>query len=255
MFLLDPDDLLALNLDFRNCYKLDETVIEWNSLWVLIPMVLSLAGIGATFFVATILILHNQTPIVKASGRELCFMILTGCVCCYLNTFLLVARPNSFVCGAQRILVGTSFCMLYAPLLTKTNRIYRIFQSPETFPAGLRFISPESQLILTSLLVAVQLIVSVVWLVAEEPGTRLEFTPMLNKVILKCQIDEARFTMSLVYNMLLIALCTVYAVKTRNIPENFNEAKFIGFAMYTTCIVWLAFVPLYFGLKTDFRVS
>ena len=25
------------------------------------------------------------------------------------------------------------------------------------------------------------------------------------------------------------------------------EAKFIGFTMYTTCIIWLAFVPIYFG--------
>lgn len=41
-------------------------------------------------------------------------------------------------------------------------------------------------------------------------------------------------------------MCTVYAVLTRNIPEAFNESKFIGFTMYTTCIIWLAFVPIYF---------
>lgn len=41
-------------------------------------------------------------------------------------------------------------------------------------------------------------------------------------------------------------VCTVYAVITRNIPEAFNESKFIGFTMYTTCIIWLAFVPIYF---------
>lgn len=38
----------------------------------------------------------------------------------------------------------------------------------------------------------------------------------------------------------------MYAVLTRNIPEAFNESKFIGFTMYTTCIIWLAFVPIYF---------
>ena len=85
-------------------------------------------------------------------------------------------------------------------------------------------------------------------------GTRLEYSSNFDRVVLKCQINEVSFAGSLAYNMLLISLCTVYAVKTRNIPENFNEAKFIGFAMYTTCVVWLAFVPLYFGLKTDFRV-
>lgn len=36
-------------------------------------------------------------------------------------------------------------------------------------------------------------------------------------------------------------------LKTRNVPANFNEAKYIAFTMYTTCIIWLAFVPIYFG--------
>lgn len=35
--------------------------------------------------------------------------------------------------------------------------------------------------------------------------------------------------------------------QTRNVPANFNEAKYIAFTMYTTCIIWLAFVPIYFG--------
>lgn len=38
-----------------------------------------------------------------------------------------------------------------------------------------------------------------------------------------------------------------FLFKTRNVPANFNEAKYIAFTMYTTCIIWLAFVPIYFG--------
>ena len=49
------------------------------------------------------------------------------------------------------------------------------------------------------------------------------------------------------FDILLIVMCTLYAIKTRNLPENFNEAKFIGFTMYTTCVIWVAFVPIYFG--------
>jgi len=55
--------------------------------------------------------------------------------------------------------------------------------------------------------------------------------------------------------MFLITTCTLYAIKTRKIPENFNESKFIGFTMYTTCIIWLAFVPIYFGTGNNFEVS
>ena len=57
-----------------------------------------------------------------------------------------------------------------------------------------------------------------------------------------------------VYSMVLITVCTFYAIKTRKVPENFNEAKYIGFTMYTTCIIWLAFVPLYFGTANSHEV-
>ncbi|XP_016345443.1 metabotropic glutamate receptor 8-like [Sinocyclocheilus anshuiensis] len=49
------------------------------------------------------------------------------------------------------------------------------------------------------------------------------------------------------YSMVLMVTCTVYAIKSRGVPETFNEAKPIGFTMYTTCIIWLAFVPIFFG--------
>jgi metabotropic X receptor len=49
----------------------------------------------------------------------------------------------------------------------------------------------------------------------------------------------------LAYPILLVIVCTAYAIITRKIPEAFNESKHIGFTMYTTCIIWLAFVVIY----------
>lgn len=54
-------------------------------------------------------------------------------------------------------------------------------------------------------------------------------------------------TAPLGFDFFLIAMCTLYAFKTRNVPENFNEAKFIGFTMYTTLVIWVAFVVIYFS--------
>ena len=45
----------------------------------------------------------------------------------------------------------------------------------------------------------------------------------------------------------LLQLSSFLLPQTRNVPANFNEAKYIAFTMYTTCIIWLAFVPIYFG--------
>ncbi|XP_018024995.1 metabotropic glutamate receptor 3 [Hyalella azteca] len=49
----------------------------------------------------------------------------------------------------------------------------------------------------------------------------------------------------------IILICTIYAWKTRKIPESFNESKYIGFTMYTTCVLWIAFLPIYYSTSND----
>lgn len=71
---------------------------------------------------------------------------------------------------------------------------------------------------------------TVLWMWMEPPGTRAAY-PQRDQTILKCRMEDSSFLLSQVFNVLLIAVCTVYAVKTRKIPENFNESKFIGFTM------------------------
>lgn len=67
------------------------------------------------------------------------------------------------------------------------------------------------------------------------------------RVILQCKTQNTHLAISFLYNFFLVILCTIYAIKTRKIPENFNEARFIGFTMYSICIIWVAFIPIYFG--------
>ena len=71
--------------------------------------------------------------------------------------------------------------------------------------------------------------------------------PSIREVYLICNTTNLGVVTPLGYNGLLILSCTFHAFKTRNVPANFNEAKYIAFTMYTTCIIWLAFVPIYFG--------
>ncbi|XP_072038787.1 metabotropic glutamate receptor 3-like isoform X2 [Amphiura filiformis] len=241
--------------DLTRCFKLDEEHMEWATFWSLIPIAVALLGVMATTFVIIVFILFNDTPVVKASSRELSYLLLTGVLMCYGMTFPLLSMPSQSVCTIQRIGLGLSFCICYAALLTKTNRIARIFQGASRSAARPKYISPRSQIVICFAFISVQVFGELVWLIVEPPGTNVIYSDTSNQVILKCNITDISLTVSLVYDMLLIALCTIYAFKTRKIPENFNEAKFIGFTMYTTCIVWLAFVPIYFGTQSDFRVQ
>lgn len=242
--------------DRSDCYLLVEKVISWTSIHALVPVGLSILGIILTSVVIAAFIRNLETPIVKASGRELSFMLLAGFLICYLMTFVILARPSPVMCAIRRFGIGFGFSMTYASLLTKTNRISRIFDSASRSAKRPPFISPKSQVMISMLLISVQVGCTCVWLFLQPPGTR-HFHPFgsMEEIVLKCKCSDESFLISLVYNMFLIIVCTVYAVKTRKIPENFNESKFIGFTMYTTCIIWLAFIPIYFGTLNSFEVS
>lgn len=74
----------------------------------------------------------------------------------YLITFLMIAEPGVAVCAFRRLLLGLGMAITYSAMLTKTNRIYRIFEQGKRSVTPPKFISPASQLIITSVLISVQ---------------------------------------------------------------------------------------------------
>uniref|UniRef100_UPI00398F3608 metabotropic glutamate receptor 2 n=1 Tax=Pristiophorus japonicus TaxID=55135 RepID=UPI00398F3608 len=242
--------------DLSSCYDLPEEYIKWEDAWAIGPITISCLGFISTLCVFAIFVKNNNTPVVKASGRELCYILLIGVLMCYSMTLIFIAKPSTAICTLRRLGLGSSFAVCYSALLTKTNRIARIFNGVNDGTQRPRWISPTSQVVICLALISCQLIVVTVWLVVEMPGTRKETTPDKRDIVtLKCNTKESSMLTSLTYTVVLIVLCTVYAFKTRKCPENFNEAKFIGFTMYTTCIIWLAFLPIFYVTSSDYRVQ
>ncbi|CAH4028607.1 unnamed protein product [Pieris brassicae] len=229
------------------CAQIPELYLQPSSPAAIGAMTFSAFGILLTILIVTLWILRSSTPVVRASGRELSFVLLTGILMCYLVTFALVLRPTDFLCSLQRFSTGFCFTVVYAALLTKTNRIARIFAASKHSARRPCLISPKSQLLICSILVSIQVVIVVVWQLAS-PARAIHHYPTREDNMLVCDsYVDASYTIAFFYPVVLIVVCTVYAVLTRKIPEAFNESKHIGFTMYTTCVIWLAFVPLYFG--------
>ena len=108
-------------------------------------MIAALVGAAGTVFVILVFIRYIDTPVVKASGKELSFLLLFGIFICFGMTFVLIMKPTNFVCGIQKFGVGFCFTVTYAALLTKTNRICRIFRAGKRTVKRPKFISPQSQ--------------------------------------------------------------------------------------------------------------
>ncbi|XP_059609665.1 metabotropic glutamate receptor 4 [Phlebotomus argentipes] len=244
----------APNEGKNGCDKLTPEVIDWLSPWAIVPLVFSACGILITLFTGCVFIKYNKTPVIMASGRELCYVLLVGILTCYCMSFVVLARPTVYRCALLRVGLGLCLSICYSAIFTKTNRISRIFNRGVKSVQRPIYTSPLSQITISLSVVLVQLVGSIGWLLIEQPDIR-EIHPFPLSSVLTCKVSTFSLIMSLVYNMILIILCTLYAFKTRKIPENFNEAKYIGFTMYSTCIVWLAFLPIYFGTNNDYKIQ
>ncbi len=138
------------------CHPTPIIKLEWHSPWAMIPLFLAILGILATLSVIITFIRFNDTPIVRAAGRELSYVLLTGIFLIYLITFLMIAEPGTVVCAFRRLLLGLGMSITYSAMLTKTNRIYRIFEQGKKSVTPPKFISPTSQLMITFILISVQ---------------------------------------------------------------------------------------------------
>uniref|UniRef100_A0A8C5G599 Metabotropic glutamate receptor 5 n=1 Tax=Gouania willdenowi TaxID=441366 RepID=A0A8C5G599_GOUWI len=247
--------------DLEGCEPIPLRYLEWSNPESIIQVVFSCMGILVTSFVALVFVVYRDTPVVKSSSRELCYIILAGIFLGYLCSFTLIVRPTITSCYLQRLFVGLSATMCYSALVTKTNRIARILagSKKKICTRKPRFMSAWAQVVIASMLISVQLTLEVT-LIIMEPPMPIKSYPSIREVFLICNTSNVGVVAPLGYNGLLIMSCTYYAFKTRNVPANFNEAKYIAFTMYTTCIIWLAFVPIYFGsnykiITTSFSVS
>lgn len=128
----------------------------------------------------------------------------------------------------HRFTAGFCFTVVYAALLTKTNRISRIFNASKHSAKRPSFISPRSQLIICFGLVFVQILINGVWMIID-PARAMHHYPTREDNLLVCNsYIDASYMIAFAYPIMLIVVCTVYAVLTRKIPEAFNESKHIG---------------------------
>ncbi|XP_014784677.1 metabotropic glutamate receptor 5 [Octopus bimaculoides] len=234
------------NANLTACRMIRIEHMNWHFTEAIIAIAMACIGILTTCFVGVVFIRYNDTPVVKASTRELSYIILGGIIFALTSNFVLVAKPTIVSCYFTRIIPGLSFACIYGALVTKTNRIARILEgSKKIMTKKPRFMSASAQVVITCLLIGIESTIITVMLVIE-PADSTFYYPTEKRVILLCNTSPAGTIVPLGFDLFLIMMCTLYAVKTRNLPENFNEAKFIGFTMYTTCVIWLGFLPIYF---------
>ncbi|KAJ4442843.1 hypothetical protein ANN_04436 [Periplaneta americana] len=216
--------------DHSKCLPIPEEFIDYQNPWAIAAMAVASLGILVTVFVLVIFWTYSDTPIVKASGRELSYLLLVGTLASFCVTFVIVARPTPFTCGLTRFFLGFCYTLCYAAIVTKTNRISRIFNNRPISPHKTRYTSPTSQLVITALLTSVEVVINVSWLMYEPPHVTHSFPTRESRLLICEGLDDYSYMVGLLYPFVLIVLemndsCEQYGMK---ISANKTKSMLIG---------------------------
>lgn len=81
----------------------------------------------------------------------------------------------------------------------------------------------------------------------EPPEVILHMPRLTDRFVeLFCNVPRVGLLTSLSYNLVLVVLCIFYAFRTRTLPDNYKESRYIAFCVNTTLLIWITFIPTYF---------
>ncbi|XP_059110548.1 vomeronasal type-2 receptor 116-like [Peromyscus eremicus] len=225
------------------------------------PLGISLTTIALCFSVLTTAVLglfvkHRDTPIVKANNRTLSYTLLITLTVCFLCALLFIGRPNTTTCILQQITFGGAFTVALATVLAKAITVVIAFKV--TFPRRVvrwLIISKAPNLIIP-MCTLIHLVFCGIWLGTSPPFLDQDYHAEHGHIILVCNKGS-----DFAFHGILGYLCSLalgsftMAFMSRNLPDTFNEAKFLSFSMLVFFCVWVTFLPVYHSTKGKVMVA
>ncbi|XP_076403272.1 vomeronasal type-2 receptor 116-like [Peromyscus maniculatus bairdii] len=217
---------------------------------------MSLGFSSLTVVVLGVFLKHRDTPIVKANNQDLSYILLITLTLCFLCPLLYIGHPSRITCILQQNTFGLLFTVTLSTVLAKTLTVLIAFKV--TTPRRMRrwLLIARAPNFIIPICTFLQVVLSGIWLATSPPFIDKDVVSEHGHIIIICNKGSAiAFYCILGYLGTLAVGSYLMAFLSRNLPDTFNEAKFLAFSMLVFCSVWVSFLPVYHSTKGKVMVA
>uniref|UniRef100_A0A8C4SE43 Extracellular calcium-sensing receptor-like n=1 Tax=Erpetoichthys calabaricus TaxID=27687 RepID=A0A8C4SE43_ERPCA len=246
---IDSTECIQCSLDFWSNHERTQCVVKEieylsydDAMGGTLTMT-ALLGACLSICVFAVFMHYRNTPVVKANNSELSFLLLVSLTLCFLCSLCFIGQPSNVTCMLRHVMFGISFVLSISCILVKTIVVIMAFKA--TLPGNnmMKWFGVSQQRGTVFFFTFIQCLICIIWLVTTPPTPAKNSKYQNAKIIFECDLGS------------LTGFSCLLGYIGLNLPDTFNEAKFITFSMLIFCAVWITFIPAYISSPGKYTVA
>ncbi|XP_030050640.1 vomeronasal type-2 receptor 26-like [Microcaecilia unicolor] len=258
----DMDNCMKCQEDHWSNHKRDTCIpklIIFLSYEEALGMALTTSSIFFSFINAIILgilIHYRDTPIVRANNRDISYILLISLMICFLCSLIFIGRPEPVTCILRQTTFGMIFSISLSSILAKTITVVMAFHATKPGSKLRKWMGSRISYTIILSCSLFQFTLCLIWLFTAPPFPYHNMQSETGAIVIECNEGSMiAFYCVLGFLGFLAGISFITAFLSRNLPDSFNEAKYITFSMLVFCIVWITFIPTYLSTRGKYMVA
>ncbi|XP_075434374.1 extracellular calcium-sensing receptor-like [Ascaphus truei] len=244
------------NLPQEKCLPKSREFLSYDELLGATLAATSVASSLVPVVMFGIFIHFKITPIVRANNYTLSCLLLWSLFLCFLCSLAFIGYPQPKTCLLRQVAFGMSFALCVSCILAKTIMVVIAFKATKPGSNLRRWTSNRVSYLVVILCILIQSFLCIFWLSFSPPFPEHNTQTKFGVIIIECNDGSpVIFWCMLGYLGLLATVSFIVAFLARQLPDSFNEAKFITFSMLAFLSVWVSYIPASLSARGKYTVA